>query len=54
LGLKNPKSEYRNPKQIRNSKIQKKQTKKVFEFETFGFVTNFGFRASDLDPIERE
>jgi len=25
---KNPKSEYRNPKQIRNSKIQKQQTKK--------------------------
>jgi len=25
----NPKSEYRNPKQIRNSKVQNRQTKKI-------------------------
>jgi len=47
--LKNPKSEYRNPKQIRNSNVQKKQTKKTVEFGTFGFVSNFGFRASNLE-----
>jgi len=48
----NPKSEYRNPKQIRNSKVQKGQTKKrIIEFGAFGFVSNFGFRASGLDAL---
>ena len=43
--LKNPKSEFRNPKQIRNSKVQKQQTKKRLMdlehldlFRTSGFV----------------
>jgi len=32
------------------SKKSKTQTEKTFEFETFGFVSNFGFRASNLKP----
>jgi hypothetical protein len=47
--VENPKSEYRNPKQIRNLKVPKQQTKKTFDFGTFGFVSNFGFRASNLE-----
>ena len=51
----NPKFEYRNPKQIRNSNAQNKQesihsiTMNLFgtlEFWSLEFVSNFGFRAS--------
>ena len=62
--MENPKSEYRNPKQIRNSKVQKRQTKKRhLNLESrLGGISNFGFRASNLqsalaigslDPISR-
>jgi hypothetical protein len=48
--LKNPKAKYRNPKQIRNSNVQKTANKeKIYGFVTFGFVSNFGFRASNLE-----
>jgi hypothetical protein len=36
---KNPKPEYRNPKQIRNSKTANQE--KTFKFENFGFVSKF-------------
>jgi hypothetical protein len=50
----NPKSETRNPKQIQKSKIgkaQKGERERVFGIASldFGFVSDFGFRASDLD-----
>jgi hypothetical protein len=68
----NPKSEYRNPKQIQMTKIRnsKKDTPRPFGaplsrgeyrkklpfvlniwYWDFGFVSNFGFRASDLNFI---
>ena len=54
---RNPKSEARNPKQTPNPKPQiRNQNRPVFaaafvwdfEFRCFGFVSDFGFRASDL------
>jgi len=47
-GPKNSKSEYRNPKKIEIQMFKKANKEKPFEFETFGFISNFGFRASDL------
>ena len=54
----NTKSEYRNPKQIQMTKIQMTKTRRnlkynvvfVLNFENlnFGFVSDFGFRASDF------
>jgi len=54
----NSKFEYRNPKQIQNSKAQNSKQKQLdawglfwfwsFVFWAFEFVSNFGFRASDL------
>jgi hypothetical protein len=49
----NPKSEIRNPKQIRNAKREMLQTSgrlasSNFEFLAFDFVSDFGFRISDL------
>jgi hypothetical protein len=54
LQFKNPSFEYRNPKQIRISKIQNAETplSGTFEIWSFEFVSSFGFRASDLDPLE--
>jgi len=47
---KNPKFEYRNPKQIRNSNVQKQQTKKRhLNLEPLDLFPNFGFRASNLE-----
>ena len=48
---KNPKFEYRNPKQIRNTNDQILETYAFvlyFVLVTLGFVSNFGFRASNL------
>jgi uncharacterized protein (DUF2147 family) len=44
---KNPKYEYRNPKQIQNSNI-KITSPHSFEHYDFGFVSNFGFRNWNL------
>jgi hypothetical protein len=54
----NPKSETRNPKQIRNSKAPMFETHVLcavlnFEFQPFGFVSDFGFRISDLKVQHR-
>src|SRR3954463_10640232 len=47
--LVNPKLENRNPKQIRNPKKKTKRAKQVlFSCSNFGFVSDFGFRVSDL------
>ena len=45
---KNSKSEYRNPKKFENQTFKKANKEKPFEFEPFGFISKFGFRASDL------
>jgi len=42
----NPKSEYRNPKQTQMTKIRNEFRK--FENSNFEFVSDFGFRASNL------
>jgi hypothetical protein len=44
--------EARNPKPETNSKFKSSKTanqEEIFEFGTFGFVSNFGFRASDSE-----
>src|SRR3990172_4050906 len=53
LQFRNPNVEYRNPKQIRISKIQNVETplSGTFEIWSFAIVSSFGFRASDLDPL---
>jgi hypothetical protein len=46
---KNPKSEYRNPKQMQNPNRQTPNPRLPrFEHRPFGFVSDFGFRNSDL------
>jgi hypothetical protein len=48
----NSKFEYRNPKQIQNSNFQIKERYYLlwsFGFWTLVLVSNFGFRASDLN-----
>ncbi len=44
----NPKSEYRNPKQIRISKSKAGRTTKRFWYLDFGFVSDFDIRISDF------
>jgi hypothetical protein len=52
--LTNPKSEYRNPKQIQNSNFQMAKTQRLnssisnLEFGSFDIVLDLGFRASDF------
>ena len=48
---KNSKFEYRNPKQIPNSKFQ---MFKKLEFKTLDIVSNFVLRASDLNQTEEQ
>jgi hypothetical protein len=52
----NPKSEIRNPKQIRNDEIGKFQNQEqarvyVISAWDFGFVSDFGFRVSDFGSV---
>jgi len=46
--MKNPKSESRNPKQIRITAMT--ESTPLFAASDFGFVSSFGFRISDLSP----
>jgi len=52
---RNPNIEYRNPKQIRNSKFEfsklqlPPQSFSCFEFLSFEFVSSFGFLISDFN-----
>jgi hypothetical protein len=59
MRIKNPKSEYRNSKQIKNPNIQNSKQNSLircdqillfwlFGFWSFEFVLDFGFRASDF------
>jgi len=49
--ITNPKSEIRNPKEIRSPKREMRRYAHVIRISTFGFLSDFGIRISDFNYV---
>jgi len=49
--MKNPKSEIRNPKEIRSPKSEGTGRRLSIRVSDFGLLSDFGFRISDLSAV---